>query len=152
MIGSCYLRKSIVYIPHLVKEVHGAYAKVGPVAVVPVSDTEALRRAFHATISHGVPVVPPPSPTDRDELDLVVPKSAGLKSFPAFARGASPWGIVQKDGLYEIRGSRKGPVRGWVDDPEQKIVLPPGSSLDDLVERMILVLQAAASKQGSASE
>jgi hypothetical protein len=31
----------------------------------------------------------------------------------------------------------------WRDDPEQTIAFPPGATVDDVVERMIAILQAA---------
>jgi hypothetical protein len=32
----------------------------------------------------------------------------------------------------------------WMDDPEQTFIFPPGSTVDDVVERMIAILQDAA--------
>ena len=73
----------------------------------------------------------------------VVVKYAGVKSWGAFARGASPWNIKEKDGIHQIVGHWKGPS-GWVEDPEQTIKFPAGTTLDQVIDRMIAILQEAA--------
>ena len=70
-------------------------------------------------------------------------KYAGVKSWGAFARGASPWSIEENDGFYQIVGSLRGPS-GWVEDPEQKVELPSGTTIDQVIDRMIAILQQAA--------
>jgi hypothetical protein len=136
-----YLRKGKVFIPTFGRVDKGLYRDIEPVAVVDVSDTDALRQAFHETIARGNP----PTPYyPRDAYPQpVVAKYAGVKTWSAFARGASPWNIKEKDGTYQIVGHRKGPS-GWVEDPEQRIQFPPGTTLDQVIDHMIAVLQAAA--------
>jgi hypothetical protein len=46
MLYSCFLKKGVVYVPTVAKLQTGAYTDIEPVAVVPVSNTESLRRAF----------------------------------------------------------------------------------------------------------
>jgi hypothetical protein len=42
-------------------------------------------------------------------------------------------------------GYRRHPD-GWHEDPEQKVDLPPGTTVDDVIDRMIAILQEAAQK------
>jgi hypothetical protein len=136
-----YLRKGKVFIPTFGLVHKGLYRDIEPVAVVDVSDTDALREAFHETIARGNPPTPY-YPRDAFPQPVVV-KYAGVKSWSAFARGASPWNIKDKSGIYQIVGHLKGPD-GWVEDPEQTIDFPRGTTLDQVVDRMIAILQEAA--------
>jgi hypothetical protein len=74
-----------------------------------------------------------------------VVKYAGVKSWGTFARGASPWSIKENDGIYQLVGNQKGPT-GWVEDPEQRVEFPPGTAVDQVIDRMIVILQDAARK------
>jgi len=55
-------------------------------------------------------------------------------------RRASP----QKNGAYQILGYRKHPRKYWEEDPNQKIQFPAATPIDDVVDRMIAILQDAA--------
>jgi hypothetical protein len=66
-----------------------------------------------------------------------------VKSWGAFARGASPWAIEKRDGKYRIIRYRWEP-NNWVQDPEQTVEFPPGTTLDQVIDRMIAILQEAA--------
>ena len=50
-----YLRKGKVFIPTFGRVAKGLYRDIEPVAVVDVSDADALRRAFRETIARGNP-------------------------------------------------------------------------------------------------
>lgn len=69
MLYKCYLRKRIVYIPTAGKR-GGAFADIDPVAVVPVADTEDLRRTFLNAIARKNVLLPlqkgkwPPAASD----------------------------------------------------------------------------------------
>jgi hypothetical protein len=54
---SCYLRKGIVYLPTYALAEAGFYTMIDPAAAVPVSDTEALKRALIETFARGNPTV-----------------------------------------------------------------------------------------------
>ena len=140
MLCALYLRKGTVFLPTLGKMDRGPYRDIEPVDVVPVSDTEGLRRALGATIARGNP---PIGPYPRPYPPPVVLKYAGLKSWHAFARGAQPWSIRGKNGIFQIVGHRMHP-NGWVEDPNQTIHFPAGTTLDDVIDRMIAILQTAA--------
>jgi hypothetical protein len=146
MLFQTYLRRGIVYLPTTAKRGTSVYTAIEPVAVVPVTNTEGLRRAFLETISRkniAVPLVkgkrPPP----------VLLKYAGVKSWSSFAGDAITWNIEENDGLYAIVGHRLHPKGYWEEDPDQRIEFPPGSTMDDVIERMIAILQEAARNKAS---
>ena len=117
-----------------------------PVDVVPLSNTDGVRRALHSAIARGNPPAPRYSPGHFPPP--VVLKYAGVKSLSAFERGTLTWGIEQTDGNYRIAGYRRHPKRGyWEPDPQQKIEFPPGSTVDDVIDRLIAILQQATRQQ-----
>jgi len=120
----------------------GAYMDVDPVAVAPATNTESLRRALLEAIASGNAIVPPP-PKDKWPPPILL-KYAGVRSWSAFARGASVWSIDETDGNYEIVGYRTHPKGYWVQDPAQRTVFSAGSTVDEVVEQMIAILQDAA--------
>jgi hypothetical protein len=131
-----------VFVPTFGRVDKGLYRDIEPVAVVDVSDADALRQALSETIARGNP---PTSyyPRGGPYPQPVVVKYAGVKRWSSFARSASPWNIKEKDGVYQIVGHQKGPS-GWVEDPEQMIKFPVGTTLDQVIDRMIAILQEAA--------
>jgi hypothetical protein len=140
MLYKSYLRKCVVYVPTVGKR-GGAYADIDPVAVVPIADTEGLRRAFlNAIARKNVPLPlqkgkwPPP----------VILKYAGVRTWSAFANGALVWNIEEEEGLYQIFGHRMHPDGYWVRDEKQKIEFPSGTSVTIVIDRMIAILQEAA--------
>jgi hypothetical protein len=141
-----YLVKGIVYLP-----TWGAFTKTGalrvvePVAVVPLSDTVGLRRAFREVLARGNPAVPPLS---GDQLkQRILPKYTGIKSDRAFYRSAESWSIEEKNGLYKIIGKQRRPDAGWKDDPKQTIDFPPGTDAEQVIERAIAIIEAKAREQ-----
>jgi hypothetical protein len=137
---SLYLRKGKVFIPTLGHVPRGPYRDIEPVAVVEVSDADGLRRAFRETIARGNP---PVGPYPRPAPPPVVVKHAGVKRWGDFARGASTWLIDERDGSYKIIGYRREP-NNWTQDPAQEIRFPSGTIINDVIDRMIAILQNAA--------
>jgi hypothetical protein len=111
-----------------------------PVAVAPLSNPDAVRQALRAAISQGNPPAPQ---YPRGYPQPVVVKYAGVKSWSAFARGTLPSSIDESDGNYQIMGYSHHPD-GWRLDPDQKIDLPVGSTVDEVIDRMIAILQDVA--------
>jgi hypothetical protein len=140
MLCHLYLRKGKVFVPTLGRVPGGPYRDIEPVTVVEVSDTDGLRQAFHSTIARGNLRV---GPYPRPNPPPVVLKYAGVKSWGAFARWALPWVIDERDGEYQIIGHRREP-NNWAQDPEQTIKFPPGTTLDQVIDRTIAILQQAA--------
>jgi hypothetical protein len=69
--------------------------------------------------------------------------NTGDKTWSAFMRGTSPWWISEKDGKFRINGLRVRD-RHWEPDPDQMIHFPVGTPLDNVIDRMIAILQDVA--------
>ena len=146
MLFTCYLRDGIVYVPTVARrKSEPIYTNIEPVAVIPVSGLEDVRRALLETIARKNVVIP-----DRDPKALrappLLPKYAGVRSLSAFYRNASTWSISEDDGVYKILNYRKHSKGYWQEDPAQEIQFPVGTTVDDVVDRMISILQEAAQK------
>jgi hypothetical protein len=139
-----YLRKGMVIIPTSGSVHRGLHRDVEPVAAVAASDTDAVRRALLDTIARGNPLTAYYSRGTYPQP--VVLKYAGVKTWSAFARGTSNWTIKEKDGRYQIVGYKMHPD-GWVEDPEQITSFAVGTTLDDVVDRAIEIVQEAARDQ-----
>jgi hypothetical protein len=142
MLYKALLKRGMVYLPTTVNQGKALYMDVEPVTVVPVADTEALRRALRNTIPKQNPFVPPSVEDARKPPVLL--KYTGDKSWPAFMRGTSLWSIYEKDGKYQIEGYHVHRKGYWERDRDQTIEFPAGTSLDDVIDRMIAILQEAA--------
>ncbi len=141
---SLYLRKGILYVPTKGQMERGFYRGVEPVAVAPLSNTGAIREALLARFARGNPIVP--MLLRRDWPPPVVLKHAGVKTWSAFERGMLFWEITDEDGAFRIAEQRKQSNGMWNDDPEKTITFPPGSTTDQVIERMVSILQEAAKK------
>jgi hypothetical protein len=139
-----YLRNGTVFLPTLGIMDKGFYRDIEPVAVTPVANTEALRKALEQMISRGNPQVP--ILRRREWPPPVVLKYAGVKSWVAFQRGMLLWGLEQSDGIFKIIGKRKKPDGATVDDPDQTITFPSGSKIDEVIRRMIAIIEQAAQR------
>jgi hypothetical protein len=144
MLFHSYLKDGVVYIPTVALLTSGAYVDVDPVAVESVADVDGLRRSLLETLSRKNAVISPPSKGKWPPPVLL--KYAAVKSWSAFARGASMWGIEAENGSYRIIVYRDEPDGYWAPDQNQTISFPPGASMDTVIDRMIVILQEAARK------
>ena len=142
MLYNCYLRNGLVYLPTVGKMATGGYREIDPVTVVSVSGGAELKSALRKALLRDNPIVPGLAPAGFPKP--VLPKYARVKSYATFARGTSVWSVIEDKGIYQIIGQRKMQPRGWEDDPDQTITLPPGSTVDDLCDRLIAILQVKA--------
>jgi hypothetical protein len=139
-----YLRSGKVYIPTMGKMDEGFYRAVEPVAVVSASDIDGIRAALQAAIARGNPIVPI---LRRSEIPPpLLPKYAGVKSWSVFERGLMFWTIKERNGVFEIAGQSKRADRGWRTDPERTADFPPTSMTDDVIDRMISIMQEETAK------
>jgi hypothetical protein len=122
----------------------GFYRGVEPVALVSVTNTESLRQALLATIARGNPTVPRLRRSEYPPPVLL--KYAGVKTWSAFDRDASLWTISEAGGHFVIIPYKKRPTGESVQDQDDKIEFPPGSSADVVIERIISILQQTAQK------
>jgi hypothetical protein len=136
-----YLRNGIVYLPTMGIMDKGFYRGVEPVAVVSMTDIKALREALIATMNRGNPSVP--MLRRRDWSPPILLKYAGVRSWSTFERGMRLWDIKEKDGIFQIAVNTKRPNGMWLEDPERTIAFPSGTQVDDVVDRMIAILQEA---------
>lgn len=137
MLYKCYLRDGVVYVPTVGKR-GAVYTVIEPVAVVSVSDTENLRHALLDAIGRkNIDVVP----IKGKRPPPVLPKYAAVKTWAAFDRNASTWNIKEDNGNYRIGGYRRHADGYWVEDHEQEIEFPSGTTIDAVVDRMIAILQ-----------
>lgn len=139
----CYLRQGIVFLPTVGKVNKIVYFFVEPVAVVPVSNTGALRTALQQTINRGNPIV-----KYEREAPPILCKYAGVKSWNTFARNASLWVMDETDGVLRIEPNTRDSKGAFTPDKNAVETLPAGSTIDDLIERMIAILQDAATARG----
>ncbi len=144
MLFSCYLRDGVVYVPTMARrKSEPIYTTIEPVAVVPVSSSEDVRRALLETIARKNVSIPTPDPKALRAPPLIL-KYAGVKSWSAFFRNASTWSIREDDGVYKIIFYRKHPKKYWEQDLAQQIQFPVGTTVDDVVDRMLAILQETA--------
>jgi hypothetical protein len=144
MLVSCTLKNGFVYLPTVAKTEAGFYIKREPVAVVRAVDTGGLRRALRDVLAKENIVIPAPK---RDAFPpSVLLKYTGEKTWAAFMRGASEWDIYEKDGNYQITPYQKDPQGGqsWVPVSDGKITFPSGVTANDVIERMIAIVQDVA--------
>lgn len=137
-----FLRKGTLYLPTMGKMEEGFYRAVEPVAVVSASNIEGVRQALRTTIARGNPIVPMLRRSEWQPPILL--KYAGVKSWSAFERGMRFWTIESGGGIFRLAGLERQPDRNWKDDPAQTVTFPPGSTTDQVIDRMIEILQDAA--------
>jgi hypothetical protein len=73
-------------------------------------------------------------------------KYAGVKTWSAFARGAAVRSIQETNGSFLIAGYRTRHKEYWEKDPGQKTSFPSATTVHEVVERIIAILQDAARK------
>ena len=139
-----YLKGNVVFVPTTGALDKGVYREIEPVAVVPLSNTEGVRRALQETIARGNP---PAQYSPGNFPPPVLLKYAGVKTWAAFARGALTWSIEQTGSRYQIVGYQKNAKGYWERDHNQEIKFPAGETADDVIERLIEIMQNASAEQ-----
>jgi hypothetical protein len=147
MLFSCTLKNGIVYVPTTVKTEAGFYMQQESVIVLPVANTDGLHRAFQEAMEKGNQIVP--TPKWNAYPPPILPKYAGAKNWSAFMKGASEWSITEKDGKYKILSYRRDPEgsEGWVEDKDHKIEFAPGTTREQVIERIIQIIQSAVGRK-----
>lgn len=137
-----YLRKGLVFVPTTGRVEKGLLRDIEPVSAISISNAEGVRQALLAAITRGNP--PTPHYSGGNFPPPAVLKYAGVSSWSAFARDATSWNMQEENGDFKIVGYRKHTKGYWVQDADQVTILPRGATVDDMVGRMIEILQKAA--------
>jgi hypothetical protein len=140
MLYHCYLKKGFIYIPTVVNQGTAVYMDVEPVTVASIADVERLRCTLRDTIPERNDFLAPS--VEDAHRPAVVLKYTGDRSWAAFTRTASYWSIYEKGGNYQIEGHKRRPGTGsWTPDPERTIKFPSGTKVDEVIDRMVTILQ-----------
>jgi hypothetical protein len=141
MLWTVYLRNGTAFVPTVAQTDAGFFLNIDPVGVVAATDSEALRQAIEQALARGNPKIP--TPTRATFPKPVLLKYAKTKSWSAFEKTCLNWTIVEKDGVYQVKQGRKRPDRGWEDDPARIEVLPPGTGIGQVAQRVTFSVQNA---------
>jgi hypothetical protein len=144
---SLRLYKGVVQIPtsYLVER-DGFFVTDTPLASVSVEQTENLRQAIVTAIVRGNP------PISRDQARAILHsdddpllKSTGARSWFVLDRQTRGlWSITDTNGVYEIRVDQPMKPRGWHEDKSKRVAFPAGTSLNDVITRLIAMIQDRA--------
>jgi hypothetical protein len=144
---SLRLYKGVVQVPTSYIVVRdGFFVTDTPLESVPVKQTERLRQAIQAAIERGNPSI------SRDEArvrlhrkDDPLLQATGARSWFALDRETKGlWGLIEKDGLYQIRVSQPMKTHGWHEDETKRVLFPPGTAIEDVIDRLIMMMQECA--------
>jgi hypothetical protein len=145
---SLRLYKGIVHIPtSYIVERNGFFFEGTPLDSVPVEQTEKLRQAILAAMGRDNP------PISRAEVGAALSDSKNSAMLAATrARSWSVldrqtqglWSIVDRSGFYEIRVKEPMAPRGWHEDKTKRVQFPSGTSVDEVIERLIAMIQERA--------
>jgi|SRR5579863_1448034 len=146
MTVSLILHNGVVLIPTSYTIQKGFYFEHSPIEAVPVEKTQELREVLLAAVERGNP------PVSRAEAKAL----SGSKSTPMLkATGArswnaldlqikGSWSLKDRNGVYKIQVDRPAQPRGWQEDSDKSVEFPPGTSLDDVISRLIAMIQERA--------
>lgn len=144
---SLRLYKDVVYIPTSCRVgQQGFWVANAPLEAVPVEQTSRLRSAILTTIERGNPVI------SRDQARVLIhrkndpwPEAMGAKSWPELDRDTTGlWNITDRNGVYQIRVDQPMLPRGWHEDKSKRVEFPPGTPVEEVIDRLIAMIQERA--------
>jgi hypothetical protein len=111
-----------------------------------VEQTERLRQAILTAIGRGNPTI------SRDQArallhskDDPLLKATGARSWHVLDRHTQGlWSIDENNELYQIRVDEPMQPRGWHEDKSKRIEFPPGTPVEDVIDRLIAMIQECA--------
>jgi hypothetical protein len=141
---SLRLHNSVVQIP--TSYLSGFFVEDAPVESVPVQQTTQLRQAILSAMERGNP---PISQAEANSLvgrrDHPLLKAAHTRSWHTLDRQTKGlWSVAEKGGLYQIRVKQPMQPRGWHEDKTERVEFPPGTPVDDVITRLIAMIQERA--------
>jgi|SRR5580704_8892639 hypothetical protein len=144
---SLLLHNSVVHIPtsYLVER-DGFFFENSPLESAPVEQTERLRHAILMAIGRGNP---PISLSKYRSLsgskNSVLLHATGARSWYDLDRQMKGvWSLAEKDGAYQIRVDKPMQPRGWHEDKMKRVEFPPGTPVEDIITRLIAMIQERA--------
>ena len=144
MLITCYLREGVVYVPTVARRASGPiYTEIEPISVIPLGNLNAVQQALRDSLRRGNAILPDADPR-APRASPIIQKYAGARSWSAFVRRAWTWSIRDDNGLFKIIGYRTHPKGHWDQDPAEEIRFPPGTTVDDAIDRMLAILQETA--------
>lgn len=131
-----------VYVPTVAKTEAGFYQTIEPVAVVELSDRQALIDVLKAMLLKGNPIIPTPRPPGRATSPIL--KYSPIKSLSKFDKEAVYWQIYEKGGVYEFGPLKRRADRGWEEDPDKIQKVPLDSTLDEVLSQVVRSVQMSS--------
>jgi hypothetical protein len=141
------LHKGVVHIPTSYRVGRGGfYYEHTPLESIPVEQTGRLRQAIMTAIERGNP------PISRAEVRALsngknspMLAATGARSWDTLDRQMiGSWSITDRNGVYEIRVDQPMEPRGWHEEKAKRVEFPPGTSIEDVIERLIAMIQERA--------
>lgn len=142
-----YLRKGSVYIPTS-RQIPGSYYREAePVQVALASNLGAVIEAFERAIQAGNPPI-----TEQEAAAVaswVTLARTGVRSWPAFERGALTWSLNTdpKTGEYRMRPYDPLKGGGWAPSRIPVFALPADTPISEVARRAAEVVCDAAKRQ-----
>ncbi len=148
---SISLLRGIIYIPTSYRVVSDKYyCQHSPIEIVPVEQAQELKQAIRIAVARGNP------PISGEEvrrlnatLEGSVLEAAGGRSWNKFDREKTGlWGFAEKNGLYKIRVKKPMEPLGWHEDKEKTVNFPAGTDIDEVIDRLVAMIQDRAREVG----
>lgn len=130
-------------------EKKGFFFEGAPIESVPANQTLELRGAIVRAIKRGNPTI---SIDQYRSLSgnkhSVLLKATGARSWSVLDRQINGlWSVAEEDGLYAIRVKQPMQPRGWHEDKTKRVEFPPGTPVDEVIDRLIAMIQECARQQ-----
>lgn len=144
---SLRLYNGVVHIPTSRRvEPHGFWVEDAPFESVPVERAQELRRAILMGIERGNPSIS--ADHARALIHSKSPpllKATGARSWHVLDRDTTGlWSVTDRNGVYEIRVDEPMEPRGWHEDKSRRVTFPPGTPIEDVIDRLIAMIQERA--------
>jgi hypothetical protein len=149
---SLRLYKGVVHIP--TSYFSGFFVTNTPLESVAVEQTQRLRQAILTAIGRGNPSI------SRDQArtllhskDDPLLKATGARSWHVLDRQTQGlWSIDESNGVYQIRVDEPMQPRGWHEDKTKRVEFPPGTPVEDVIDRLVAMIQGCARQIAGAAK
>jgi hypothetical protein len=148
---SICLHKGTIYIPTSYRVIRDGYHfQHSPIEVAPVGQIQHLKRAIQIGAARGNP------PISGEEVRRLraakkgtVLGAAGARSWKKFDREITGLlSMAEEDGLYKIRVKKPMESHGWHEDKEKARNFPAGTDVEEVIDRLVDLIQERARAVG----